>query len=134
MSIGEENIIAPIADMSGKLSDHITVDENNQTHLLGTHCSGCGIHFFPVRAFCPKCTSDDLKSIKLPRVGKLYTYSTVHISPTRKVPYHLGYIDLPNNVRLLSVLRGEPKSFDIGSSMEVDSEDGDWFFSKVGAL
>jgi uncharacterized OB-fold protein len=133
MSVGETDLISPIADMSGKLSDHIAIDDNNQPYLIGGQCNACDIRFFPARQFCPKCTSDNVERTQLPRIGQLYTFSTVRLSASREVPYHLGYIDLPGNVRLLSHLRGNEEDFNLDCKMQLDSVDGDWFFSKVEA-
>lgn len=38
--------------------------------------------------------------------GRLYTWSTVHVSASRPVPYTLGYVDLEDGLRVLAVLAG----------------------------
>jgi len=70
--------------------------------------------------------------VALPSSGELYTYSSVHISATRETPYHLGYIDLPGDVRLLAELKGELGSFSVGDQMELSTSGDQWFFEKSG--
>ena len=35
----------------------------------------------------------------------LYSYSTVHVSATREVPYTIGYIDFPSGLRAFAHVR-----------------------------
>ena len=39
--------------------------------------------------------------------GRLYSWSTVHVSASRPVPYTLGYVDLDDGRRVLAQLDGE---------------------------
>jgi len=43
--------------------------------------------------------------------GRLYTWSTVHVSASRPVPYTLGYVDLDDGLRVLVQLAGDPGEF-----------------------
>ena len=40
--------------------------------------------------------------------GRLYSWSTVHVSASRPVPYTLGYVDLDDGLRVLARLDGDP--------------------------
>jgi len=134
MHIGESDPVLPIDDMTVKVSDHVSLDSSGKPQLNGGHCQSCGIKFFPTRTFCPKCTSSKVASVALPTAGELYTYSSVHISATKPTPYHLGYIDLPGDVRLLAELKGELGSFNCGDQMSLvsEGEGKEWFFEKTG--
>jgi uncharacterized OB-fold protein len=54
---------------------------------------------------------------EFPRNGTLYAFSTVHIAAKKwKVPMTIGYVDLPNGVRVFTHLDGP---LAIGDSVEV---------------
>jgi len=75
--------------------------------LLGSRCRSCGAHFCPVREACSGCLSDDLETVRFSTEGTLYTYSVVRQStPAFEVPYILGYVDLPENVRIMGQISG----------------------------
>jgi uncharacterized OB-fold protein len=44
-----------------------------------------------------------METVELSRAGRLYTWTTVHAAPPGvATPYALGYVDLPEGVRLLA--------------------------------
>lgn len=82
-----------------------TTDARGQWQLAGTRCRNCGAHFFPRRTVCAKCLSTETEVVPLSTRGKLYTYTVVHQStPEFRTPYILGYVDLPEGVRVLAPL------------------------------
>lgn len=92
--------------------------------LLGNKCSSCGKVFFPKRAICPNCFTDDtLTEFELSSKGKIHTYTIVHYpSPAGvEAPYAYGYIDLPeSNVRVFSLLTEcDPEKLQIGMDVEL---------------
>ena len=89
--------------------------------LLGSRCRSCGAHFFPVRAACAGCLSDELETVRFSPTATLYTYSVVRQStPEFEVPYALGYVDLPEGVRVMTQLTGrEPEAYELGMEMEL---------------
>lgn len=75
--------------------------------LIGSRCPACGAHFFPVRDVCSGCLGQDMERVALSSRGSLYTYTVVRQSvPGFSVPYLLGYVDLPEGVRVLGPLAG----------------------------
>ena len=63
--------------------------------------------------------------IKLSRRGKVWSYSTVMLPPPQwykgKVPFDLGYVELPEGVRIWTRLLGaEAGTFQIGQEVELD--------------
>ncbi len=73
---------------------------------------------------CPSCLRDDAtEEIALSRRGKLYTFSINRVAPEGfKAPYVTGKVDLPEKVRIFSVITGcEPNeaALHIGMDMEV---------------
>lgn len=84
----------------------LQVEADGEIRLLGSSCPGCGAHFFPVREVCARCLTE-LETIRLPTEGTLYTYTVVRQSiPAFEVPYLLGYVDLPEGVRLMGQVTG----------------------------
>lgn len=95
--------------------------------LLGNKCSSCGKVFFPKRAICPNCFTDDtLTEFELSSKGKIHTYTIVHYpSPAGvEAPYAYGYIDLPeSNVRVFSLFTEcDPEKLQIGMDVELAIE------------
>lgn len=98
-----------------KYFDPDTLDD--RPALLGSECNACGCVHFPKRGRCPNClgeTSDH----RLSRTGELYTYTRVRSGiPKFDPPYTLGYVDLPEDVRIFTLIEGEDLS--LGREMEV---------------
>ncbi|MEE8331015.1 MAG: Zn-ribbon domain-containing OB-fold protein [Acidimicrobiia bacterium] len=100
--------------------------------LVGSRCGNCGAHFFPVRAACAGCLHDSLETVRFSRAATLYTFSVVRQStPEFEVPYALGYVDLPEGVRIMTQLTGrDPEDYELGMEMELvvepfgEDEDG----------
>jgi uncharacterized OB-fold protein len=86
--------------------------------LLGSRCTACSIAMFPPQAVCPACMCEALAEEAMPRRGQLYASSTVHVGPAKwHKPFTIGYVDLPNGVRVFSHLVGDPA---IGAEVELD--------------
>lgn len=87
--------------------DVLKLGQDGQWQLIGSRCPSCGAHFFPARQVCSGCLSEDLARVPLSAGGTLYTHTVVRQStPGFAVPYLLGYVDLPEGVRVLGVLLG----------------------------
>jgi len=89
--------------------------------LLGSRCGNCGAHFFPVRQACSGCLHTELETVRFSTTGTLYTFSVIRQStPDFEVPYALGYVDLPEGVRVMTQLTGrDPEDYQIGMEMEL---------------
>lgn len=95
--------------------------------LLGSRCKACGERFFPRRLVCAKCLSRDVENIELSGKGKLYTYTHVHVpmfgaQRTDLSKYCVGQVDLPEGVRIQTILMGDPAKLEIGMEMEIGLE------------
>lgn len=90
-------------------------------HLIGSRCRSCGETFFPSRAVCVKCLQEDLEKVPLSRRGKLYTCCVVRQAPPGlKVPYAMGITELPEGVRVTSLIATDhPEELKIGMGMEL---------------
>ncbi|HEY4074407.1 MAG TPA: OB-fold domain-containing protein [Herbaspirillum sp.] len=90
----------------GRLLDSADVGTvGSALHLVGSHCKHCDARTFPGNAICPFCLSDDVEMVPLSSAGNLYSFTFVHIAPPAwEVPYGVGYVDLPEGVRLFGKL------------------------------
>ncbi len=79
------------------------VEDGGTVFLIGSRCRTCGKHAFPCRTFCDACgASAGLEPVRLSNTGRLYTFSEVHVAPKAfATPYVIGYVDLPEDVRVL---------------------------------
>jgi uncharacterized OB-fold protein len=83
-------------------------DSQGAARLRGTRCTKCQVIAFPGRGACHRCASTGLVPAAITAAGTLYSWSTVHVSGSRTVPYTLGYVDLPEDVRVLAIIGGDP--------------------------
>jgi len=102
----------------------LTADDN---YLIGSKCQSCGVVAFPRRVVCHKCLSDNVVEIPLSKRGKLASFTVAWAAPEGfKPPLIQGYIDLPEGVRLLSIVTGCEPSKDalkLGQAMELVFEE-----------
>ena len=97
------------------------VTPEGEGFLLGSRCTECEAYFFPIRAACARCLHQELETIRFSTTATLYTFSVVRQStPDFEVPYALGYVDLPEGVRVMTQLTGlEPEDYQLGMEMEL---------------
>jgi uncharacterized OB-fold protein len=82
--------------------------------LSGSRCAGCGSLAFPPLPICSSCGSQDVAPAPLSERGTLYTYSVLHVGARGwPAPYVLGYVDLPEGVRVFSHIEGAPDTLRI---------------------
>ena len=82
-----------------------------QVRLMGKRCRSCGEAFLGKRQACENCQSADLEDVILSNRGKLYTYTIIrhrppgdYVGPDTFVPYAVGMVELPEGLRIVSVL------------------------------
>ncbi len=99
----------------------LEIHPDGSGNLLGSRCSSCGSSFFPVREACSGCLSRDLETVPLSTRGILYTFSVVRQStPQFEVPYALGYVDLPEGLRIMGQIGGcDIEDIHIGMPLEL---------------
>lgn len=91
--------------------------------LEGCECRACGRKYFPLRDYCVKCGARDaMQRIGIHGPGKLYSHSIIHIAPPIfKVPYAVGWVDFPGEVRVLGQIFGwEDVPLKQGMAMHID--------------
>ncbi|WP_170984288.1 Zn-ribbon domain-containing OB-fold protein [Rhodoligotrophos defluvii] len=100
--------------------DAIARGSDGRPVLIGGECGHCGGQMFPRAPVCPACMSEDMRPLELPREGIVYAFTTAHVGPAHwHKPFMVGYVDLPNGVRVFSHLRGE--GLRIGDTVQLAS-------------
>jgi uncharacterized OB-fold protein len=106
------------------------VEAGGETRLIGSKCAGCGVITFPRQGSCPRCTSTDVRERLLGRRGTLWSW-TIQCFPPKSppyavadpaafVPYGVGYVELPGEVRVETRLTvADPAVLRIGMPMEL---------------
>ncbi len=98
----------------------VAVRQDGTPQLIAGHCRACGARSFPKGEVCTNCLSEDVEAIRLHSEGTLYSYSVVHQAPKGwNVPYALGYVDLPEGVRVLAHLDAPASALRIDGAMKL---------------
>jgi len=105
-------------------SDLLEIPEKGPPYLKGYRCRGCGKIWFPKFTPCPNpdCWSDEMEVIPLSRRGRIYSATDVFIgqpSMREHMPLILGYVDLPEGIRIFAQLEGEAGSFRCNDEVEL---------------
>ncbi len=64
--------------------------------VTGTRCRDCGLAFFPPRADCHRCLTDNMEWFEVNGKGRLVTYSRLEFAPVGfqdDVPYCIALLD-----------------------------------------
>ncbi len=103
----------------------IPISPSEKPHLIGSRCGNCQEVMFPPRPICMNCLGKDLEQVTLSSKGKLFTYTINHQGPSEfSTPYASGFVDLPEGVRIYSLLTDwKAKGLEIGSEMELVIEE-----------
>ena len=88
--------------------------------LKGYRCKKCGQLDFPKMSPCPNCWGEDFEMVPLSRTGTLYSYADVYTPQAgMTAPYIVGYVDLPEDLRIFATLEGEVETFQCGETVEL---------------
>ncbi len=98
----------------------------SQKKLMGVKCEGCNALYAIPKPLCIKCGSKKLSWIPLKGVGKLASYTVVHVPHPRfqnEAPYILGVVELEEGVKLLARIKNvKLEDIKIGMPLKVDFE------------
>lgn len=81
----------------------------SENRLLGLQCLECGTITAPPRMACRKCSSLNLEVCKLSGRGKITTFTSVHVPPTKfleKTPYLIVMVELNEGPWIMGNLAG----------------------------
>jgi uncharacterized protein len=92
--------------------------------VTGTKCKKCGAKFFPPRADCAYCLSNDMEWFDVASSGKLLTFTTVTYGPLgfeADAPYIVAIVEFKEGVKVLSRISKaiDPKTVKIGMDLKV---------------
>ncbi|AHF97300.1 MAG: Zn-ribbon domain-containing OB-fold protein [Desulfurella sp.] len=98
--------------------------EKPQRYMLkGGKCKDCGYTMYPARKVCPKCHSENIEIIDLPREGKILTYTVIYSAPEGFEdfsPYAVAIVELTNGARLmLQIVDTDFNNIEIGKKVSV---------------
>jgi uncharacterized OB-fold protein len=96
-------------------------EADGAVRLLGSRCPSCGTVAFPPHPLCPNCGADSGQDqVTLSPVGTLYSFSEIHIAPKGfATPYAVGYVDLPEGVRVFGQIAARAADLAIGQQVAV---------------
>jgi len=96
-------------------------NSDQEPRLIGAQCLACGKYAFPFRHTCIFCHSEEVEKTFLSRTGKIHTFTICRVPvPHFPVPYAIGFVDLPEGVRILSQLTGwSEKDLQVGGEVEM---------------
>ncbi|MBV1884365.1 MAG: OB-fold domain-containing protein [Pseudomonadales bacterium] len=102
----------------------IPEDPEGPCRLLGSYSKAADKTYFPIRKRCP-ITEKEVETVELSTEGELYSWSFVFMPRMGSMKlaagggFGVGQIDLPEGVRIQSVIDGEQKDFKIGMKMRL---------------
>jgi uncharacterized OB-fold protein len=89
--------------------------------LLGGRCRDCGRAFYPPLRACPYCGSRSVEEVRLPRQGRLITYTvlySVEEGARGESPVAVGLVDLGVARVLAEIVDAEPSELSAGMPVE----------------
>ena len=95
-----------------------------QEQFMAVKCNECKTKILPPKQMCTNCFSTDLKWVKIKEIGKLLSYTVIHVAPEQfqsMVPYIVGIIEFEEGVCLPGIIRNVPaEQIKIGMKLKVD--------------
>ena len=95
-----------MADARAIAPGHFVCDAGGARLLAGL-CTACGKQHVPAAAFCPYCTAEATREIRVGPAGRLELYTTVPSRPAGyrgPVPYGLGVVALEGGLSIIARL------------------------------
>ncbi len=98
------------------------VDHLDKGLLMGTRCKKCGAVYFPPRADCSNCLSNDLQWIEIQGKGRLISFSTLMYGPTgfeADLPYTIALVEFDRQMKVFGRLSKSIKEEEITVGMDL---------------
>ncbi|OHZ01652.1 hypothetical protein BC443_11305 [Salinicola sp. MIT1003] len=125
----------PFDDLDLESRQDFMIDDG-QVLLCGSRSPSSGNLAFPQRTVCQQTGARDMTPITFGPRGTLYSFATVHVSSSRKVPYTIGYVDFDNGLRVLAEVRApDPQALACDIPVELDADKACWYVvpTNIGA-
>jgi uncharacterized OB-fold protein len=88
--------------------------------LVGSRCTACETRSWPARAICSACGSDRLEAARLPRTGRLLSFTRVWVPRAGlPSPYLLGQVDLGRGATVFAHVRDVADATTVPAPVEV---------------
>lgn len=100
--------------------------------LRGSRCADCAVAVYPAGPACPRC-GGPAEPVVLSGTGTLWTWTVQRYAPKSPpyappaagfTPFAVGYVELPEGVRVLATLDIRPEDAEIGMPLTVTAGDG----------
>lgn len=98
-----------------------------KVRLLGSKCKSCAEVGLGKRFTCVHCGGAEMEEIPLSCKGKLWTYTVIRHKPPGDykgpepfIPFGLGLVELPEGIRVLSLISGDHDKLRIGMDLELE--------------
>ena len=90
--------------------------------LHGSRCAACGHVMLGRRARCTRCwEAGRIEALALGREGRVYSRTVIHAAPAGYVgPYTVGYVDLPEGIRVFAHLASGADAAGIGEAVRLE--------------
>ena len=98
--------------------------------LVGSRCERCAAIVYPRASVCFQCRSSTLDDLDLTSEGILQSFTRVRVSSSREVPYAIGYVDLPEGVRILAPLR-DTDDLACDAPVRLSFDSSEWSFEVI---
>jgi uncharacterized OB-fold protein len=104
---------------------------DDQPQLIGSRCTTCAAATFPSQTRCPRCSTETMEELKLPRRGTLVSWTTQGFAPVLPwagdptgasfVPFGVGLVQLDDIVRVEGRLtESDPANLSFGMDVELE--------------
>jgi uncharacterized OB-fold protein len=91
-----------------------------EPHLVANECTSCGARFFDRRNACASCFGDEFRTVHLPTVGTLETFTIVAFAaPGVPVPFVSGMVDCGGTPVRTNIINTEPDPEHVSLGMKV---------------
>ena len=92
--------------------------------LMAGKCTRCGKIHLPPRPLCDNCFSQEFKWMEMSGMGKLLTYTVIHIAPPQfqaMAPYAVGIVQLEKGLKIPGMISGAThEQLKIGMELTID--------------
>jgi hypothetical protein len=98
------------------------VDYLKENDIRGTVCSDCGKKFFPPRADCDACLSNNMEWFPISGEGSLITFTKATFAPAgfeKDVPYMMGVAEFPDHIKVFGRLDKDLDESEVSLGMKV---------------
>lgn len=105
---------------------NVSPQEDGAVRLIGSYSRAANVTFFPQRKRCP-ISGGPVDRVELSAEGILYSWSFIHMPKMGSMEedagggYGVGQVDLPEGVRVQTLIDGRPEDFEIGMRMRLEA-------------